>query len=148
MLLRPALTTVLLAALAAPLAGCIIHTDGDDDVYDGAFDVSWTVNDTQPISCGEAGADKVSYLFTADYDGMGFEDLFTCSDFVGTTVRYPIDGYRYVVSLLDCPNNQSGCPGSNTLAQSDPLRDDFYSCNSVEDGTCYVRLPTIDFFLD
>ena len=140
------LPLVLLLALAAPLAGGCIITSDDDDVIDGAFDVSWTVSDgNQPVSCQQAGADKVSYLFTRQYNGTGFEDLFDCADFVGTTVRYPIDDYTYVASLLDCPNNQPGCPGSTTLSQTDPLVDTLYTCNSIEDQTCYVTLPTIEF---
>ena len=90
-------------ALAASLAaGCIITTDGDNVVNDGVFRTTWSLSTSAgATTCQTQGADKVSFLFTAHYDGMGFDELFDCFDFAGSTNPLPLDDYTYVATLLD-----------------------------------------------
>jgi hypothetical protein len=134
-----------LTALLALSSGCIISS-GDDTVDSGVFHATWDVNGgVSPSACDAAGADKVSFLFTRDATSTGFDELFDCFDFAGNTNPLPIDGYTYVASLLQCPDNRAGCPGGTTLSATNPLRDDFFSCHDVSSGICFVDLPTIDF---
>jgi hypothetical protein len=135
-----------LSALLALSSGCIISSD--DDSYDsGVFHATWDVNGSvSPSACDQAGADKVSFLFTRDAaPHTGFDELFDCFDFAGDTNPLPVDGYTYVASLLQCPNTAPGCPGGTTLSATNPLGDDFFSCHDVSSGLCFVDLPTIDF---
>jgi hypothetical protein len=139
-------TFAALGAMVALGSGCIISSS-DDSVDSGVFHATWSVNGSvSPAACDAAAADKVSFLFTRDAPGhTGFDELFDCFDFSGNTNPLPIDGYTYVASLLQCPDATPGCPGGTTLRDTDPLGDDFYSCDDVSSGICFVDLPTIPF---
>ena len=141
-------TKLLLLAMAvlALAPGCIIETNDGDVVTDGVFHATWSLSDANgPTTCQQQAADKVSFLFTARYDGMGYDELFACPALAGDTVPLPLDDYTYVASILDCPDATPGCPGGDILGESPPLRDTFATCSAIDYGICFVDLPTIEF---
>ena len=136
----------MLVLLLSGASGCIFVNDDDGVVTDGVFRTAWDVTSgNSQINCADVGAEKDSFLFTAETFGDGFDELFDCDAFAGQTSPLPIDDYTYVASLLDCPNNLPGCPDGVTLAASDPLQDTLNTCNVISGGICFVDLPLIDF---
>src|SRR4051812_26307564 len=111
----------LLALSLTQAAGCIINSSSDNTVSDGVFHATWSLSDQAgPVSCAEVNADKADFLFTEASNSMGFDELFSCQALAGDSDPLPLDRYTYVASLLQCPDNQPGCPNSQTLGQSNP----------------------------
>jgi hypothetical protein len=119
------------------LQGCIFVSDSGPSK--GVFQTTWTLTQGgAATTCATVGAASVSFLSTRASDSMGFDDVFTCSDMAGDTAPLTIDSYSISVSVLDA-NDQ-------VLGQTPtPLSDNFDTCNSTANDTCFVTLPNIEF---
>ena len=115
------------------------------NVTGAVYHATWSLSTAGgPTTCAAQNANKVSFLFTGT-DQMGHEDLFACEDLAGDSVPLALDSYTWVATLLDCTDAMPGCPNFNNLGQSDPLTEDFATCDAVVGTNCVVNLPTIDF---
>jgi hypothetical protein len=118
--------------------GCIFVSD--DEVDQGVFRTTWTLTQNgSTVSCGDVGADGVSFLSTAASTNMGYDDVFNCTALAGNTSPLPLDDYQISVSVLDAQDNVLG-------QTPNPLQASFLGpCDLESDGTCFVDLPNIEF---
>ncbi|MCA9677569.1 MAG: hypothetical protein KC464_21275 [Myxococcales bacterium] len=119
------------AAISLATDGQVTTAFFEIDVYNGFFDVSWTINGG---SCSTIANNGVSVLSTASGTTSGVDDVFDCADgenpAIATTGALPVADYVISVALLE-----SG--GNAAIGQADEIQE------SITFGNEFVDLGNV-----
>ncbi|MSP15651.1 MAG: hypothetical protein EXR73_03375 [Myxococcales bacterium] len=99
-------------------AGCVLVVEE----HEGQLGYSWDVlANGAAADCASvessSGAAYTSFVATLAGSGMGYDDLYNCSDAAATTSKLPLGDYTVVASLLDNSGSPDNGGDDTTLAQ-------------------------------